>query len=869
MSGLYQRALAYIRSHRDLTLLEATAVDTEQRISPEERQKVMGEINEIVARNRIQVTPETLKFTPKQSGGVLPILINAGAAVVLIGGILAAVFLFRRQEQTIVTAPAALETAEGRLIQTLREESQRELSQKQQEINDIQNRLQRINQEKAQMQEQLDSRLQEREQELREALARELEAERGRLRNAGLSDDRIATELQELEKERIRSVENEMASFRSELQAEIEQREATLNQLTREYEENLGRAREESARLQRELASRQAELEARFREQETALRADRARALEQLESLREQQETEQLIRDQFLSFYARTREHLENRRFSEALGTLAEFRRYLDQPGVSVLPGIRKRRPVELFLIDSLEQLVEQERDSAGTDTESLIASANLISRVSEMVERADRLFQDRDYQRARELYLSAVAEIPAVKIGYDRLREIEDLFAERKTQEVAGLIAGAGSAYRRGDYETAVNGYARALTLLQGQRGAVDEMIAQIMEAGYQLRSAVMAATEAERRTEEAEGSRELAESLAAELEAARNRIVELEAALGEARERLAELEASRRRIAELESARNSAEQRVAELEAAVQQLTASEATQADLARLAAELEAARGRIRELEAARSVTQQRIDELEVAAAEVRRRSAELTAARRRIGELEREKAQAEQRVEELEAAQSAARQRIGELEKADEEAKKRLAELEAARSRIAELETAAVEARQRAAELEAARDEAQQRIGQLESAGTEADKRLAELEEERRERQAAASELQRIRRQYLALSARYEAATDGASAALVTLLETKVLIQRVLISEPVRSQYPELYDRFELYLEALVEEQERETRVAVLRDVETLLDSLIREQGPKMPVNTLQIHRTESASPPFLQVLDKLELLLR
>jgi chromosome segregation ATPase len=495
---------------------------------------------------------------------------------------------------------------------------------------------------------------------------------------------------------------------------------------------------------------------------------------------------------------------------------------------------------VELFLIDSLGQLIEQERDGAETDTESLIASANLISRVSEMVERAEPLFQDRDYQRARELYLSAVAEIPAVKLGYDRLREIEGLFAERRNQEVAGLMAGAGSAYRRGDYETAVNGYARALTLLQGRRGTVDEMIAQIMEAGYQLRPAEVAATEAEGKTGDAGVPGEL-ERLGAELEAARNRIVELEAAQGEARERLTELEAARRRITELDNARSGAERRVAELEAAVQRLTANEATQADLARLTGDLEAARGRIRELESARNVAQQRIDELEVAAAEVRRRTAELEAARRRIVELERAKAQAEQRVEELESARRAAQQRIGELETAAAEAQRRAAELEAARSRIAELE----------------------------AAGKVAEGRLAELEAEQRQRQAAASELQRIRRQYLALTARGDAGAHGASSALITLLETKVLIQRVLISEPVRSQYPELYDRFELYLEALVEEQERDTQVVVLRDVETLLDSLIREQGRKVPVNTLQLYRTESASQPFLQVLDKLELLLQ
>jgi len=756
LSGLYQRALAYIRTQSEPVRPGEPSEEPGRHISEEDREKVLGQINEIVASNRIQVTPETLSFTPKQKGGVLPILINAGAAVVLIGGILTAVLLFRRQEQTIVTTPATLETAEGRLIQALREESERELSQKQQEIDDIQGRLQRINQEKSQLQEQTEARLRERERELREALSLELEAERTRLRSAGVSDERITAQLLELESERSRSLESEMVSFRGQVEEELRQREATLNNLIGEYEQNLRAAQSESARLQEELAARQAELEAQYREQETVLQADRARALEQLDRLREQQEKEQLIRDQFLSFYARTRDHLAGGRFPEALSSLQEFRSYLDQPSVSGLPGIRKRRPVELFLIDSLERLIAREERSAGTDTGSLIASADLIARVSEMIERADRLFQDRDYQRARELYLSALAQIPAVELGYERLQEIEALFARRREEQVAALIRGAGSAYREGDYETAVGGYRRALTVLQGEQATAEQMIARIMDSGFRIRSA--------------EQPRDLDSGAGPE---------------------------------ELLAAREQADALLARLEAA--ELTA----------------------------------------------RQRGEELEAARRRIVQLE--------------AAEAQARARLSELE----EAGRRIPELEAARDaavrRAEELDAAADDARRRAAELQSARD----RIARLEADAEATGRRLAELQSAERDRQAAGAELEDIRRQYLALSAQAAASAKGASSSLVTLLETKVLIQRVLISEPVRSQYPELYDRFESYLEALVQEQERSTQVAVLRDVETLLDSLIQSSGRQMPVSALEPYRAGPASQPFLRVLDKLELLLR
>ncbi|MBN1837988.1 MAG: hypothetical protein JW820_19175, partial [Spirochaetales bacterium] len=576
--------------------------------------------------------------------------------------------------------------------------------------------------------------------------------------------------------ERSETLQSELASFRGQVEAELRQREATLDNLLGEYERNLRLAQEERSRLQEEMATRQAELEARFRAQESALEEDRARALEELDRLQQQQEKEQLIRDQFLSFYSTTRDHLAGLRFPEALAALQEFRSYLDQPSVSGLPGIRRRRPVELFLIDSLERLIAQEQRSAQTDTASLIASADLIVRVSDMVGRADRPFQDGDYEQARELYLSALAEIPAVQLGYERLQAIEASLARRRQEQVASLIAAAGSAYRQEDYQSAVNGYRRALVLLQGERAAAEQMIARIMDSGFRIRSAE-------------EGPASGGEAALVEAQA---RLAELEATAGDARRQAAELAEARRQIAALEAARTAAERRVAELESTVQRLSASEASQTEMVRLTGELETARTRIRALEAASGA--------------------------------------AERRIAELEAARDTTRDRIAELEEARSAAERRVSELERAREAAA--------------------------------------RRLGELETLNRENEDRAVRLERIRSQYLALTS--PGTDSGVSrSALIALLETKVLIQRVLISDPVRSEYPQLYDRFEQYLEALVQEQERATQVAVLRDVEVLLDSLLRQESRGAPPAALEPYRAAPASEPFLRVLEKLERLLR
>ena len=79
----------------------------------------------------------------------------------------------------------------------------------------------------------------------------------------------------------------------------------------------------------------------------------------------------------------------------------------------------------------------------------------------------------------------------------------------------------------------------------------------------------------------------------------------------------------------------------------------------------------------------------------------------------------------------------------------------------------------------------------------------------------------------------------------------------------------MRTQYPELYDRFEVYLDALVQEGARDTRAAVLRDLDTLLDGLIRRQAGPARAEVLRPYASDPSTPAFLQVLDKLELLLR
>ncbi len=74
-------------------------------------------------------------------------------------------------------------------------------------------------------------------------------------------------------------------------------------------------------------------------------------------------------------------------------------------------------------------------------------------------------------------------------------------------------------------------------------------------------------------------------------------------------------------------------------------------------------------------------------------------------------------------------------------------------------------------------------------------------------------------------------------ATAGASPAqvsttgdtLVALLETKLLVQKTLLSPEVATRHPDLYDRLERYLQALADEARADAQLAILRDLDSLL----------------------------------------
>jgi hypothetical protein len=501
-------------------------VEQDDEITPEERQKVASQIEKIVADTRLKVTPDTFSFTARKNGGILPIIVNIAALIVVAAGVALAVMLSRQTERAIVAPSVTILTAEGKLVEALKEESRQKLEGKDKEISSIREKLAGIDQERARIRQEADDSVRQKEQELQDAFARSLQEERRRMEASGLSAAAVDARIAALEARSRAEREAQLASFRSQADADRAAREKTIENLQAGYQQALAQAQAERGRVQAEAGRKQAELEAGYKQKQLALERDSAAAVAELSALRQQRNNEQLILDQLLSWYQKVREQIQASRPDAARAVLADFRRFLDDPSLAALPAVARRRPIDLFLVDSLDQVVSaQSKASDAAETQSLVASAGLITAVATLVQQGDALFKDQGYTRARELYLSALARIPAVQAGYEKLGEIEKIYADRQKKEIAGQLGAANAAYKAGDFTAAADRYARALESLQGDREAANQLVTQLMDIGA-LRQAAADAT----RLKAAEGdaaarARRIAaiEALGAKLEAAR----------------------------------------------------------------------------------------------------------------------------------------------------------------------------------------------------------------------------------------------------------------------------------------------------------------------------------------------------------
>src|SRR5271157_174961 len=262
-----------VNARRNLRVLGPTELreDEDKSISPEEREKILSQIEEAVGRSRMKITAETFLFKPRKRGSVLPIIVNSVALLVIVAGVGVAVLLSRRSEQSIVAAPVTLLTAEGKMVAALKEQARAQLEGKDKEIASIRERLAGIDQERARIKQEADASVRQRQQELQDTFNQSLAAQKAKLASSGLSEDAVARRIADFEAKSRASLDTQLATFRTQSEADRAEKERTIEKLQAEYQQSLAAAQADRTKAQEEAARRQSELEAGSRQKQVAL----------------------------------------------------------------------------------------------------------------------------------------------------------------------------------------------------------------------------------------------------------------------------------------------------------------------------------------------------------------------------------------------------------------------------------------------------------------------------------------------------------------------------------------------------------------------------------------------------------------------
>ena len=851
MSGLYRRALEIYRQTVGLRLVGKgeKGLDIED-VSPEDRKKILRQINEVIDRNRIQVDADTFAITAKRSGIGLPILINASVVLVVVAALLAFTFLFNRQEDVLAAGTGTILSAESKLIETLRKESQAQLQEKDREILAFQEQLQDTLAQQRRLEAETERTLREREEQLEERLQAAVAEERQRLLDQGLSEAAVAERLRTFQAEKRAELEAEFAAFRRQTEEAAAAREAALAGLVSDYEQSLQTAQAERSELEDRLQQREAELEKQFEARTEALESDRARVAEQLSRLQEQQSQEQLVRDQILGAYQSVNESIAQGEYAVALQQLESIRTYLDQEPARSLAGIQRRRAVELFIISSLEDLIRSRSARDKQDTQSLIESGSRIEALNQGVGRANQLLEQGEGEAAQAQYLSALGEIPSARTAYDQLSVLEarrlSQSQARADQQVASRLSQGRSLFEDSQYEESLERYREALILLLDDPAAAGRIVDQLGEIGARLAAPDTATalvttptqTEPEVQTE---AVAQPDEQLLEQLRQARDRIAELEQENSRLTDQLARLESQQQllqgdqaevaaQLEQLEQENSRLTERLGTLESREQTLQdANDKLAADLNRLQAReqsLEQENSRLTD-QIARLDSQQQLlqgDQAEVAA-QIQQLEAEKTSLAAATERLQEEKASLTTAAEQLRTEKQNLSAQLAELQDQNQD-------LTDERDRLAE-------AQKKAQEAEAAREELRGRLAALES-----------------------------RYQNQRQSAGLSGITPPET--LADLLEAKLLTWQIIGSDAVADQYPELYDTMDRYLETLTEQSMLQGRYAAVEDMITVVDAVLNGGGTaQVPADLWRRYSYTDQEDLLTRLLDKLEQVIK
>jgi hypothetical protein len=464
--------------------------DPESGISADEQKDILQHIEDIVTRNKIATTPADFVVKAAKRGVLFPTVVMVAAVVGIAAGGALFYFLFQQGQTKIVRGTLGTITAEGQLIQAVRQEASARLQEKNQEINTIQGRLADIDKQRQDLQTNMDQKVSLREQELRAQMAAALDSEKTRLEKEGLSKAAIAIRMQDLEKQRNAQLQRQLDAFRNEADTQRLLAEKSLKTLQTNFEANLAKANSEKQQALADAQKREQDLKGQFSQKTASLESAQARAEQALAALAAQREKEDLLIGQLSGLYGVVRTDISEHEYDKALAGLGSIRDFVNRPDVLTLPALAKRHDFDVFVIDSLSSYIQGEIDKAKIDTATLLQAANQFTLLRQRVSEAQDLLKAGKTQDAEKAYGEALNLIPEVAISYAYFVGRDKIAEDARQARLAQSLDNAETAIAGGNYAAAASAYRAALSYIPVASDRLDKAIANLEAAGVAVGS-------------------------------------------------------------------------------------------------------------------------------------------------------------------------------------------------------------------------------------------------------------------------------------------------------------------------------------------------------------------------------------------
>ncbi len=478
---------------------DAFAESSDIGISEDDRREVLKSIENITSENTASLTEDAFVLKGAKSGILFPVLVNLVAFIVVAVVIFLLGRAFQNDSTTIARTSIEFSSLEGQLLRELQKQSQDQISAKEQEIQNFEQRLTGLEEQRQSLSENLLTRIDSRKSEYDELIIGELGDLQATLEREGRSEAEIIRLLAARENALRAFYAEQLALYEEELLNEQAELENNIAQLQGEYSTELTGLKSERDQLLDDLRVQESNLRAELEQQSQALADSDAiadnlqNARDTLSQLTEERQAASGIEDQLLGLFERLQAQLVNRNWENGLPIIRQIQTFLNEERVVSLGALANRRASDLFVISIIEDYIQNALNSEETVT-SLTDQLEVLNRIRSNNERANNALRNNNEELASEIYNETFTLMPELRTANnilisDARDALNQQFAnelDTRTKAVSDLVQAAEQAMRDGNYTLALNNFDSALQVLPELEENVSLINDSLIYMGY-----------------------------------------------------------------------------------------------------------------------------------------------------------------------------------------------------------------------------------------------------------------------------------------------------------------------------------------------------------------------------------------------